>query len=230
MTAPMIESEWLASSDPEAMLAHLGCKAGERKRRLFACACCRRVWHLLLDQRVRHAVEIAERFADQQVSERDLEKANDGAEVVYRSNAAEAVNHSAAHAVIFLTAGHVDASYTAILAAQAIVDLGDIGASNECERANFNAERTAQSSLLRDIIGNPFHSVVIDHSWLGWEGGKVTKIAQAIYDNHTFDRMTLLADTLVKAACANEDILEHCGSVGEHVRGCWVVDLLNTME
>jgi ATP-dependent Lon protease len=38
------------------MLRHLGCKAGERKRRLFACACCGRAWHLLADPRVRMGI------------------------------------------------------------------------------------------------------------------------------------------------------------------------------
>jgi hypothetical protein len=52
MTNPLIESEWLACGDPQPMLRYLGCKADERKRRLFACACSRRAWHLLAAPRV----------------------------------------------------------------------------------------------------------------------------------------------------------------------------------
>jgi hypothetical protein len=40
----MTESEWVSSTDPAAMLAHVQDKASPRRLRLFACACCRAVW------------------------------------------------------------------------------------------------------------------------------------------------------------------------------------------
>ena len=51
-------------------------------------------------------------------------------------------------------------------------------------------------------------------------------MAQSIYDARAFDRLPLLADALEDAGCADADILSHCRTPGEHVRGCWVVDLL----
>jgi hypothetical protein len=60
----MTEAEWLACTDPARMLAFLGDKASDRKLRLFACACCRKVWGRLRDQRLRVAVEACERVAD----------------------------------------------------------------------------------------------------------------------------------------------------------------------
>jgi hypothetical protein len=35
-----------------------------------------------------------------------------------------------------------------------------------------------------------------------------------------------LADALEDCGCDNAEILGHCRSGGEHVQGCWVVDLV----
>jgi len=84
-------------------------------------------------------------------------------------------------------------------------------------------ERTAQAALLRDIFGNPFRPVAVDPAWLI---PTVTFLARMIYEERSFDQMPDLADALEAAGCANEEILAHCRGPGEHVRGCWVVDLI----
>jgi hypothetical protein len=87
-------------------------------------------------------------------------------------------------------------------------------------------ERAAQASLLRCIFGNPFRPSASDPSWLAWRDGTIPKLAQPIYEERAFDRLPILADALEDAGCDNKDLLNHCRSGGEHVRGCWVVDLL----
>src|SRR4051812_14300946 len=54
------------------MLEFLRGRASERKLRLFACACCRRLWDSLRDERSRRAVETVERYASGLVSDEEL--------------------------------------------------------------------------------------------------------------------------------------------------------------
>ena len=61
----MTEAEWLDCADSQRMLnEYLYLTGSVRKKRLFACACCRRVWHLLDDARCRTGVEVGEDYAD----------------------------------------------------------------------------------------------------------------------------------------------------------------------
>jgi hypothetical protein len=78
-------------------------------------------------------------------------------------------------------------------------------------------------SVVRDIFGNPFRPITLNPSWLT---PTAFSLATGIYNELAFDRMPILADALQDAGCENEDILTHCRQPGEHVRGCWAVDLL----
>jgi hypothetical protein len=66
----MTEAEWLACADPAPMLDCLRGKTTDRKLRLFGAACCRRVWHLLIQESSRAIVEAVEKDADSDVSDR----------------------------------------------------------------------------------------------------------------------------------------------------------------
>src|SRR5262245_50164409 len=94
----MTEQEWLTCLEPERMLTFLHERKvisihgefGERKLRLFAAACCRRVWPLLRDERSRRAVEVAERHADGLADDRELEAAGAGARAAVQARRARA--------------------------------------------------------------------------------------------------------------------------------------------
>src|SRR5262245_39252044 len=66
------------------MARFLEASLGDRKLRLYFCACLRRVWSLIPDPRSRNAVEVAERYADGQETPEALAEAGIGAEAVWR--------------------------------------------------------------------------------------------------------------------------------------------------
>src|SRR4051812_37932772 len=68
----MTEADWDACADPTPMLAFLRGKASDRRLRLFAVACCRRIWHLLRDDRSRHGLETLEQSCDGVISPENL--------------------------------------------------------------------------------------------------------------------------------------------------------------
>jgi hypothetical protein len=80
----MTESEWLQCTDPADMQHFLHCKVSERKWRLLACACCRRVWHLYPDERSRQGIAAVERFVDGQIDREELGQAGSTASQAWR--------------------------------------------------------------------------------------------------------------------------------------------------
>jgi hypothetical protein len=81
----------------------------------------------------------------------------------------------------------------------------------------------AACRLTRDVFGNPFRPVTFDPTW---RTADALGLARAAYEDRAFERLPMLADALMDAGCADEDILSHCRGGGPHVRGCWVVDLV----
>jgi hypothetical protein len=92
------ENTWLACADPDAMPHFLRGRVSERKFRLFACACLRRIWTLLPDDRCRRAVEVIERCADGLAGRAELQAALADAEAVEATTTGPA--RAAARAII----------------------------------------------------------------------------------------------------------------------------------
>jgi hypothetical protein len=243
----LTEAEWLSGSGPRALLGHLGDRASERKLRLFDVACCRRISHLLRKGRGWAAVELAERLADGQASTAEAEAL--GASLAPDISAryppdwasVAALNCLSLHPLgpaPELTAlsvgmeafgGQIPSMHQFLQ--DLLPRLFTLGGRASGERGGlragwdaFWAEQARQCDLVRDIFGNPFRPVSADPSWRTWNDGCVAKIAQGIYDERRFTDLPVLADALLDAGCDDENVLAHCRSAGEHVRGCWVVD------
>src|SRR5262245_61391648 len=85
----MDEAEWLASEDGESMLEFIAnSRGGGRKFRLFAVASVRPFWHVLIDERSRNALAVAEQYAEGMICEDALLEAEEAAhwDVVYESS------------------------------------------------------------------------------------------------------------------------------------------------
>jgi hypothetical protein len=224
--AGMTEQEWLECADPQPMLDFLIGKAGDRKMRLFACACCRRIWRLLVDVRSQRAVEVAERFIESEVSRVVLASAITAADEAIRQISIASGPEAEREAAVAATKAAICARITAMRYNHDAWVYAAEDTSWHVRYADEN-EDGEQASLLRDLFGPlPFGPISRNPLWFAWNNRTVPKIAQTIYDDRAFDRMPILADALEEAGCGHTDILNHCRSDGPHVRGCWVVDLV----
>ena len=229
----MTEAEWLTCTDPSLMLGFVKGNTSDRKLRLFACASCYFICHHLLDDNGRRALEVAEQYADGLTGEDErslaVQQATRGVTVEDMGDRWEARYHA------WTAAGacsQIDAFDAAIWSHKQTVSsavteadpfLPDDGPLSPVAAFTKQATRSQLCNLLRDIFGNPLRRYELNSHWLTL---KVTDLATAVYDARAFERMRLLADTLIDAGCDNKDVLEHCRSPGIHARGCWVVDLL----
>jgi hypothetical protein len=229
----MDEREWLTCADPERMLVNLRGKGSDRKLQLFGVGCCRRIWHLLIDDRSKNAVLTVERDADMMSSPEEVAVAFSDSEIAFRACEHITDRHAdAAGAAHDLTASCEDmilkAGSMALATANAAGYLEDD--SFFAYREDVEVEYPHQCSLIRDIFGNPFRPVALSPAL---RTPAVLALAQAAYENRTLpsghlehDRLAILADALEEAGCTDQDILTHLRAPGPHVRGCWVVDLL----
>lgn len=217
----MTEAEWLACETPSSMLGTLRRIGGTRKARLLMVAACRRGEHLLDDPAYLALLGAVERVADGKLSPASLAR--------YRTNCpsvpfgeqqlweeeSEELDQSnlIKHAVWF--SGDRDARRLEECLEEAVQGLH--------RRPVIHEGFREQCQLIRDIYGNPFRLVAFSPEW---QTSTVVALAQGIYAERAFDRMPIMADAIEEAGCDDGEILNHCRQAGEHVRGCWVVDLV----
>jgi hypothetical protein len=225
----MTEAEWLVSNDPAPMRTFLAGwgeqpKWSERKKRLFMCACCRRVWSELSDERSRRAIIAAEDYVEGTTS---LEKLEAAGEAALRVSAAywegggfeRSDPRPLSDAAFNVTVSSDYWGGAPLFVAPDEIILRAV--------RNRRGEEVAQAAILREIIGNPFQPMAFSQEW---RTDTVLSLAQQMYDAREFSAMPILADALQDAGCEDAEILNHCRSGTVHVRGCWVVDLVLEKE
>jgi hypothetical protein len=236
------EAEWLACVDPDLMLDFLQGRASDRKLGLFAAACARMAWHLLEDVRSRRAIEVGEGYLEGVASEASLVAATRRAyaatsEMSPRRQSGRDARERAAY----------ESQSNAALAAAKVLPDDRFPFTNATSKAREVARyatlaieyesvantgwrrparervRAEQCVLLREVFGNPHRPVVLDPSWLT---PTVARLAEGIYVERVFDRLPYLGDALEQEGLTAEEVLEHCRSGAQHVRGCYVLDLI----
>ena len=225
----MTEAEWLACSNLQKMLEFLRGKASDRKLRLFAIACFRRMRVLLEpDTPCWQFLEVAEQYADGLLSRKAI---------VQAESALGSKRHRPARAAVANAFGatnlKADSFQVARAAARSALNFaGRVPgkASSPTTRAPVReVEKAHQLQLLRDLVGNPFRSVTFSREW-----GAATpplRLARQMYESRDFSAMPILADALQDAGCNHDAMLNHCRDTSlPHVRGCWVVDLVLEKE
>jgi hypothetical protein len=237
------EAEWLACTDPQKMLEFLQGKAGDRKLRLFAVACCRGTGlGFRLHTSYQDAVELAERHAD-------------GASLPPGALAAAAAEANRQHEVSAMMADYDPCSDPARLTAEVdALTVGLVGVKPSWDpglaaevfaiafapgmysdspgnvprkgKPHFKTKGAAhtfflreQAALLHDIFGNPFRPVALNPAWLAWQDGTIPRLAQASYEDRGLPSGHLDPARLAVLA----DALEEAGcdnqDILSHLRG-----------
>jgi hypothetical protein len=267
----MTGAEWQACTDPFPMLEALQSSAAgwrgrasralglqpqarhDRKLRLFACACCRRVWHLLGGEPCcREAVGTAEQYADGLASREQLRAARGAAHARRLRLRAEEADQPVRAGRLAVRAAEDATEKKAFHAARRASLLAREAASTEAIEwvggglqgqrwlgspqlvAFRQGQANSQCDLLRDIFGSPFAPLpAVGPPLLTWSDGLVARLARAADEDRHLPggaldngRLAVLADALEEAGCTDASILDHFRGPGPHVRGCWVLDLL----
>jgi hypothetical protein len=189
--------EWLAATDPQKMIDVLGTlRPGPSERKWRLCAVAF-CRRLHVDWLHARALEIAELVADGRAS---------------RDEQAEAIR---------FWAGSAPNAVRQAVGWEPGIDWAEeivcAGASSQTE------ERGVLVELLRDVFGNPFRPARFSPVW---RTAAAVRLANQMYEARDFSGMPALAEALRDAGCDSASVLDHCRWPGDHVRGCWVVDLV----
>jgi hypothetical protein len=226
------EAEWLESAKPEWMLLFARRHGTDRQLRLFACACCRRMWSLL-GERDRRGVELAEQLAGGAASPGAVEDFRRGTDWSRPGPAKYALDpdaYGAASSVLWHSLRQTAEAAASAAMKRALSEEGETreeafrAGQRAYERVGARAARdeaTAHARLIRCAFGNPFRPVRFEPAW---RTDTAVALARHAHDAGDESVLPILADALQDAGCDDADILGHCRGEGPHARCCRVVD------
>jgi hypothetical protein len=221
----MTSEQWQTCSDLDAMLTAARRRGhfSARKRRLFACACCQRLGRLLPDAH-RRALAVAERFADGRASRAELAEVWSVAyhdPMTLTGHAAWAACTAARPGEGALTQGYL--STVSLYAANALSNRSLRASSRGPDTSPaWHVERARHRALLRDVAPPPRGARPLPRGL----PPAAPAVARSIYEERRFAELPILADLLEESGMVGEEVVAHCRRPGEHVRGCWALDLL----
>jgi hypothetical protein len=241
----MTETEWLACTDPTPMLEFLRGKTSDRQLRLFAVACCRQIWPLLLGQSLApisarplllaHEYRIiksagqyfksVEEYADGCLNRVRIDNAYRDILGILAMRRPEEERWAFALVALLRATSTGSGFYgqewevahydAARCAKEAAYFIAKVGAWVFRSSNGFEAMRRVQALIVRCLAANPFHPASLDPSWLSWHGSLLVSLARQMYDSRDFSVMPILADALEEAGCSDQKILSHCRQQGQ---------------
>lgn len=189
--------------------------SSERRQRLFAVACCRRVLPSPL-------LDLAEQLADGRLEPAEHEEAAQAAYLLYQAERDRPATEfsrerlMATRAVLMtLGGGFYHALDAADYARQSLP-------APHGQAAIIEAREEAEQCMLFQEIFGP--RVFIDPLWRVANDHAVEHLAELAYAEKAWELLPVLADALEDAGCNHAELLEHLRHGGPHVRGCWALD------
>jgi hypothetical protein len=235
----LTQAKWLSSGDPMKMYWPIQERVSERKAALYVVACALSTPLAKLPAILKRAIAVVQATAEGggQGRIKSLEwDANLACHEAVEKSGLDTAPHFLALAALRMAerplAGH--AAHVPSFLGKAVREL----------RGPEAADRLMglYADLLRDVIGNPFKKIVAKPARRGrpyrarvffdaaWRTPAVLGLAHTIYQEQSFDLLPILADALEDAGCDQTDLVAHCRSAGAHVRGCWLVDLVRSVD
>jgi hypothetical protein len=235
----MTAAKWEESTDYNELFKYLDGVQGtldRRKKHLFACACCRRVWNMFGDLS-KAAVEVAERFAEGRATDGELYAARAKLTTVdivggfheFVNQIRAGADHEAAYECYASLLNQDRAANRSFLRmSDAAADACDTR-HNGCvltpwsitrylDGLDRQREEHAHADLFRHVFGNPFAAPIDPPP----QDDRVISLARRLYhwqEPVAHELQRVLADN------GQSVVAEHFARP-DHPKGCWALDLI----